>query len=259
MRDDPGRMLIIATLVARSIHYESAAAPIADRSRALYSKSLRARKGMIDSAAPYIPVLPAEFDAKPNLFNCRNGTLELDTMTFREHLKEEMLTKVAAVDFDPAAECPQWLEHLNLIFRGDAEYPAGFQAMRGYTLLGTNPQQIMFILWGWGRNGKSKTIEVLAKIFADYAVNIASDSLMAKRFETTRSNPARLVGARFEMTAEGAEGARMDDFHLSPHLFPSGISLYKGGRFMLGFITFCCLLIALSLAALGVQIWLMVS
>jgi len=34
---------------------------------------------------------------------------------------------------------------------------------------------------------------------------------MAKRFETTRSDLARLSGARFATAAEGAEGARMDE------------------------------------------------
>ena len=216
MRDDAGTMLILATDVARSIHWEAAKAPTADRSRALsrwaiFSESLHARKAMIDSAAPHIPVTPGEFDSHPNLLNCRNGTIELDTLTFREHRKEDMLTKMAAVDYDPAAQCPKWLEHLALIFAGDAEYLSGFQAMCGYTLLGSNPQQLMFILYGKGRNGKSKTIEVLARIFSSYAVNIAADSLMAKRFESTRSDLARLAGARFATAAEGAEGARMDE------------------------------------------------
>ncbi len=215
-RDAAGRMLIIATGVARSIHREAASATTADRSRALsrwaiLSESLHARKAMIDSAAPLCPVLPGEFDARPEFFNCRNGTLELSTMNFREHRREDMLTRMAAVDYDCGAACPRWISHLDLIFGSDADYLAGFQSMCGYTLLGTNPQQIMFILYGRGRNGKSKTIEVLARIFADYAVNIASDSLMAKRFETTRSDLARLAGAQFATAAEGAEGARMDE------------------------------------------------
>ncbi|GAB6284600.1 MAG: hypothetical protein STSR0009_08000 [Methanoregula sp.] len=216
VRDDAGRMLIIATTVARSIHREAADAMTPDRSRALsrwaiYSESLHARKAMIDSAAPHIPVVPGEFDSYAELFNCRNGTLNLTTMNFYPHRKEDMLTKQAAVDYDPLAECPQWLSHLNLLFASDLDYLSGFQAMCGYTLLGSNPQQLMFILYGKGRNGKSKTIEVLARIFANYAVNIASDSLMAKRFETTRSDLARLSGARFATAAEGAEGARMDE------------------------------------------------
>ncbi|MFA4877496.1 MAG: phage/plasmid primase, P4 family [Methanoregula sp.] len=216
VRDDAGQMLLIATLVARSIHREAAAAPNADTSRALsrwaiLSESLHTRKAMIDSAAPHIPAVPGEFDCRPGLFNCRNGTLELPTMTFREHRREDMLTKMAAVDYNPSAPCPQWLAHLDLIFAGDADTVAGFQSMCGYTLLGTNPRQLMFILYGRGRNGKSKTIEVLARIFADYAVNIAAESLMTRRFENARSDLARLAGARLATAAEGAEGARMDE------------------------------------------------
>ncbi len=215
-RDDSGRMLLIATDVARSIHHEAAAAATADQSRALSrwalnSESLHARKAMIDSAAPHIPVLPGVFDAPASLLNCRNGTLELDTMTFREHRPEDMLTKKAAVTYDPEATCPQWLAHLTLIFGGDADYLSGFQSMCGFSLLGTNPQQVMFILYGKGRNGKSKTIEVLARILDNYAVNIAAESLVAKRFENARSDLARLAGARLATAAEGAEGARMDE------------------------------------------------
>ena len=145
-RDEAGRMLLIATTVARSIHREAAIAPTADRSRALsrwaiISESLHARKAMIDSAAPHCPVLPGEFDDRPLLLNCRNGTLDLACMTFREHRKEDMLTKQAAVAYDPAAPCPQWLAHLDLIFGSDADYLSGFQSMCGYTLLGTNPQR----------------------------------------------------------------------------------------------------------------------
>jgi len=83
--------------------------------------------------------------------------------------------------------------------------------MCGYSLLGTNPQQVMFILYGKGRNGKSKTIEVLARILDDYTVNIAAESLVAKRFENARPDLARLAGARLATAAEGAEGARMDE------------------------------------------------
>jgi putative DNA primase/helicase len=113
--------------------------------------------------------------------------------------------------YDPEATCPQWLAHLILIFGGDADYLSGFQSMCGYSLLGTNPQQVMFILYGKGRNGKSKTIEVLARILNAYAVNIAAESLVAKRFENARSDLARLAGARLATAAEGAEGARMDE------------------------------------------------
>jgi len=35
---------------------------------------------MIACATPAVAVTPEEFDARPELLNCRNGTLELDTL-----------------------------------------------------------------------------------------------------------------------------------------------------------------------------------
>ncbi|MEN6610268.1 MAG: phage/plasmid primase, P4 family, partial [Methanoregulaceae archaeon] len=213
-RDDAGTMLLLATDVARRIHEEAAAAGTQEAARALSrwaitSESLHARKAMIESLAPHVPVTPAEFDTSPFLLNCRNGTLDLATMEFREHRKEEMLTRMAATGYDPLAACPAWLSHLDLIFGSDADYVLGFQAMCGYTLTGTNPQQVMFILYGRGRNGKSKTIEVLAKILDGYAVNIAAESLMVQRNERARSDLARLAGCRMATAGEGEDGARL--------------------------------------------------
>ncbi|MDR9817686.1 MAG: hypothetical protein RJR34_13170 [Candidatus Methanoculleus thermohydrogenotrophicum] len=39
----------------------------------------------------------------------------------------------------------------------------------------------MAILYGKGMNGKSVTIEPLARVCGDYAVNIAAESLMVQR------------------------------------------------------------------------------
>lgn len=213
-RDIAGRMLLLATEVARGIHVEASAAESLEKVQALsrwalLSESLHARKAMIESAAPLLPVSPLDFDRSPNLFNCRNGTLNLMTMQFREHRREDMLTRMAAADYDPGATCPQWIGHLALIFGGDADCIQGFQNMCGYSLTGTNPQQVMFILYGKGRNGKSKTIEVLAKIFSDYAVNMAAESLMVRKNEGARSDLARLAGCRIATAGEGEDGMRL--------------------------------------------------
>ncbi|WP_062397891.1 hypothetical protein [Methanogenium cariaci] len=50
---------------------------------------------------------PEDWDRPEHLLNCQNGTLELDTMTFREHRREDLLTKCCNVDYDPpGATCP---------------------------------------------------------------------------------------------------------------------------------------------------------
>ena len=162
---------------------------------------------MITCACPAVAVTPDEFDAHPTLLNCQNGTLELDTLTFREARREDLLTKCCGVDYDPAAECPTWLDHLDLVFGGDAAYVQGFQMLCGYSLLQDNPEQIMAILYGTGKNGKSLTIGALARVWGDYAVNIAAESLMVKRSEGPRSDLARLCGARLITASEGEAGA----------------------------------------------------
>jgi len=87
-RDETCRMLALAKRVARTIHIEASATTDDRREKvgkwALRSGMLSRLKAMIACAAPAVAVTPDEFDARPELFNCRNGTLELDTLTFRE-------------------------------------------------------------------------------------------------------------------------------------------------------------------------------
>lgn len=210
-RDETCRMLALAKRVARTIHIEASATTDDRREKvgkwALTSGMLSRLKAMIACAAPAVAVTPDEFDAHPMLFNCRNGTLELDTLTFREARREDLLTKCCGVDYDPEATCPTWLAHLDLVFGGDAAYIRGFQELCGYSLLQENPEQIMAILYGTGKNGKSVTIGALARVWGDYAVNIAAESLMVRRNDGPRSDLARLCGARLVTASEGEAGA----------------------------------------------------
>ena len=210
-RDETCRMLALAKRVARTIHIEASATTDDRREKvgkwALTSGMLSRLKAMIACAAPAVAVTPDEFDARPELLNCKNGTLELDTLTFREARREDLLTKCCGVDYDPAAECPTWLAHLDLVFGGDAAYIRGFQELCGYSLLQYNPEQIMAILYGTGKNGKSVTIGALARVWGDYAVNIAAESLMVRRGDGPRSDLARLHGARLVTASEGESGA----------------------------------------------------
>jgi hypothetical protein len=106
-RDETCRMLALAKRVARTIHIEASATTDDRREKvgkwALTSGMLSRLKAMIACAAPAVAVTPDEFDARPELLNCRNGTLELDTLTFREARREDLLTKCCGVDYDPAA------------------------------------------------------------------------------------------------------------------------------------------------------------
>jgi len=212
-RDETCRMLALAKRVARTIHIEASATTDDRREKvgkwALSSGMLSRLKAMITCACPAVAVTPEEFDAHPTLLNCRNGTLELDTLTFRQPRREDLLTKQAGVAYDPAAACPTWLAHLDLVFGEDTAYIEGFQELCGYSLLQENPEQIMAILYGIGKNGKSVTIGALARVWGDYAVNIAAESLMVRRNDGPRSDLARLHGARLVTASEGESRASL--------------------------------------------------
>lgn len=61
------------------------------------------RKNMITDARSKYPVKTEEFDQNTNLFNCKNGTYNLETGTLQKHNPEDYISKISNVYYDPAA------------------------------------------------------------------------------------------------------------------------------------------------------------
>lgn len=212
-RDELNEILSIATMTARSIMVE-AASETEDKFRrvaawGMTTQSLAKREAMIKGATPYVAVTPDAFDSHSYLVNLKNCTLDLSTLQARAPEKSDLMTKRMGVDYVPGAKCPLWEQHLETIFDGDRELVDGFQEVCGYALLGDNPEQQIFFLYGIGKNGKSETMKVLSHLFGEYAINIAAESLMVKRGEAPRSDIARMAGARLVTASEPHEGARL--------------------------------------------------
>lgn len=214
--DDTHRTLELATRTAKSIFHEAAVTSDSDTFAkwALRSESLVARRAMIDGAVYLVSIRPDEMDAYPDLFNCENGTLDLITTRFREHRKRDLLTKISGVRYDPDTKCPLWRDHLQTVFDGDNAVIDAFQTVAGYSLLQYNPEQVAFILWGHGKNGKSETVKAISRIMGDYAVNIEAATLMETRHaDGGRARPdiLRLRGARFVTATEPGENDELSE------------------------------------------------
>ena len=160
-----------------------------------------------------IVVAVSDLDRDGWLFNTENGTIDLRTLEVKPHDAADLLTKIAGVRYDPEAECPQWVAHMDRIFAGDQDLIRGFQQMCGYSLMAGNPEEVFFILWGSGRNGKSKTLQVLSDVWGDYARNTdARKTILAQRnTERPATEWAALVGARLVHCTEGKKGAALDE------------------------------------------------
>jgi len=52
---------------------------------------------------PQVAVTADLFDRDAWLFNCANGTIELKTGKLREHQREDFITKISPVTYDPEA------------------------------------------------------------------------------------------------------------------------------------------------------------
>src|SRR5262249_19123821 len=81
-----------------------------------------------------ISVLPEELDRDPWLFNCENGTLELKKGVLREHRREDLITKLAPVEYDPRARCDLWLKFLRRIMGENDKLITYLQRVVGYAL-----------------------------------------------------------------------------------------------------------------------------
>ena len=117
---------------------------------------------MLRLAVSELPSKPDQYNNDQWVLNCNNGILDLKTRELRKHNPCDMITKLAPVDFDPAAECKKWISFLDQTFEGKADLIKFVQKAVGYTLTGDTGQQCLFMLYGEGENGKSCFINTVA-------------------------------------------------------------------------------------------------
>jgi hypothetical protein len=124
--DDRGAVVRLAKDTARSIfeeakeaHSDAAANQLGKwASSSLSESKLRAMISLCQSE-PGIPVLPDELDASPDLLNVLNGTIDLRSGKLREHRREDLITRVAPVEYDPDANAPAWETFLERVLPGE--------------------------------------------------------------------------------------------------------------------------------------------
>lgn len=177
---------------------------------ALKGESYQRRKRMLEIAKERLLFSPVSFDKDPLLLNCLNGTLNLQTGEFYPHKKEDYITKMANVEYDPKAQCPMWLQFLEEIMAGSREKILYLQKAVGYSLTGDTSERCFFLCYGIKNNGKSTFLSVIKQILGDYAKETPIESLMLKHGERIPNDIARLRGARLVTAREGEEGQRFN-------------------------------------------------
>lgn len=77
------------------------------------------RVNILKDAQVYHPISATEFDADPYIFNCKNGTIDMNTFECREYKSSDKFTKISNIIYDPHAHNDRWDKFISEIMSGD--------------------------------------------------------------------------------------------------------------------------------------------
>lgn len=210
--DDGSIMGQLAEQVVRAMYAE--AAQIDDKSdrkamnaHANGSESLSRRNAMIGTLKNRRTVSPSELDTDDYLLNVNNGTIDLRTGNLKQHDRQDLITKLAPVDFDPKAKAPLW-GSVNRRVLPDVNVRDYVQRSLGCALTGDASEHALFMPTGTGRNGKNTILDATMDVMGDYAATTAPDLLLDSKSHPT--DVADLLGVRLAVTSEVNENSRFD-------------------------------------------------
>jgi putative DNA primase/helicase len=178
------------------------------------SESVSRLQGMIKLAESEAEIQAgvADFDIHPHLLCAPNGVVDLRSGKLRPHDRELMLSKCIPIRYDPAAKCPLFDKFLGRIFAWNRNLIEYIIKALGYTLTAETSEQVFFICYGEGANGKSTLIETMQHLLGDLAGTVRTEALMQSRFAGNNSHSddiANLHGKRFVSAVETESGQRL--------------------------------------------------
>jgi putative DNA primase/helicase len=189
--------------------------PDEDKRKALFnfiqrSESERALGALVNLAKtdPRIAVSATAFDTQPHLLNCLNGSIDLRTGELLPHRREDLITKLCPVAFDPTAKSAAWENFLRDCTRADVELQSFPQRAVGYTAYGDPREQVILMVNG---TGKSSFISAVMAVLGDYATTADFTTFLKK--DRIGSGPsddiANLAGSRLVSSIEVDDGRQL--------------------------------------------------
>jgi putative DNA primase/helicase len=224
---EKSRSLVKATLL-EFLRQSIAADNKAAEKFALGSLNSKGVSNALREAQDQLIVMPAELDAHPYLLTFENGVVDLRSGRLLGHDPALMLTKLIHHSYDPSIECPRFQRFLDRVFGivPDAaeaavaraqELVSFLQKALGYSLTAVTSEKVVFVLYGPRDNGKTTLLATIYNLLDECAALLQIDTLMVKpggENSNTQADLADLRGARFVMTSETEQGARLAEAKL---------------------------------------------
>lgn len=170
---------------------------------------------------PYFSVGIEKLDADPMKINVNNGTLVIrrrekgddrDYVTFKPHDPDDLITKLAPVDYDKDATCDVYDAFLGRV-QPSAEMRRFLHQWGGLSLTGDVSEQILAFLYGKGGNGKSVLVDVWGYVAGDYEETVPIETFIdhGKSRSAGQATPdlAILPGVRMLRTSEPEKNSKL--------------------------------------------------
>ena len=183
------------------------------RKWSLTSQGASSIRNMLDLAKSdaRISISFDDLDKNPLLFGLPNGVMDLETMKMRPMRRSDMMTKVGGVEYTPGAKCPRWEQFIREIMAEDEELCRFLQVAVGYSLTGLTDEQCLFVVLGFGSNGKSTLIDTINAVTGDYSRNASFNTFLRRKSEGPRNDLAALRGARLVYASEPDRTKGLDE------------------------------------------------
>jgi len=172
-------------------------------------------KGMISclKTQSEVKVNPDYFDKNPYVLCCKNGTLDLLNMEFREHRKEDYITMMAGVEYIEDARSDLWENFITRILPDD-DVRLFVQKITGLSLNGAILEQRYYCCYGKRDNGKSRFTEAIKNTLGDFAQVTPFNTFEKRKNQSgqARSDIVRMQNKRLIIVHEVPEDAnKLDD------------------------------------------------
>lgn len=216
MYDEARHAFADATAAAKTTSKDDAAKlkDLADATwkHAKASNAAARLRSMLYVTQPDVATLPDSLDPDPWLLTVDNGTIDLRTGDLRPHNRDDLITKLSPVRYDPVAKCPAWLAFLGEVMAGDSDRIGFLQRAVGYSLTGDTREQVLLILHGTGSNGKTTFIETCQDLMGDYGRRTPAQTLLDANKgggDAIPNDLAALKGARMVFASETEDNRRL--------------------------------------------------
>ena len=168
-------------------------------------------KAALNLTRPYVEVSVDHLDADPWTLNVLNGTIDLETGRLRPHRRDDLLTKLAPVRYDPDAKSELWEKFLERAIP-DTDARWFFQKAAGYSLAGVTGEDVLLVVHGPPRTGKGTSQDAIAATLGPYAITLGLEDLAHREHgDGSRPRPelTRLRGARMASIYETSSSMRL--------------------------------------------------